>query len=186
MSDDAHSEWLPPQAPGAEPPRRWESLPDVPEAPFAAPAPAPQPAAPAPGPPADLWRGDVPPAPPGPGGYGASAVIARPAGNGAAVASLILGIAGLVLFFASGFGLFFILNLPCSILAWIFGAQAKRKLDRGQTNERRGMAQAGLALGVVGTVIGGLAIIGWAIGFLASEELRDEFRRAWDEQQAKQ
>jgi hypothetical protein len=64
--------------------------------------------------------------------------------------------------------------------------QGKRKVERGETTERRGMAQAGLALGVVGTIVGGLAIVGWALGFLLSEELRDEFQRQWDEQQRKQ
>jgi Domain of unknown function (DUF4190) len=184
MSEDAQSEWLPPQAPGAAPPRRWESMPDAPEAPAA-------PTAPEPGPPAvtaapESWHGVADAAPQPPGWGPAAPVAARPAGNGLAVASLILGIAGLVLFFVSGFGLIFVLNLPCSVLAWILGVQGKRKIDRGETTERRGMAQAGIALGVVGTIVGGLAIIGWALGFTFSEELRDEFQREWDKQQANQ
>jgi hypothetical protein len=189
MSEDAHTEWLPPQAPGADPPRRWESMPEAPEAPAhaALPETPAHPAAPAPA--TDWWRENSPPAAapapaPAVAQWGAGPVAARPAGNGAAVASLVLGIAGLALFFAAGFGLLFVLNLPCSVLAWIFGVQAKRKLDRGETTERRGMAQAGLALGVIGTVVGGLAIIAWALGFLFSDELRDSFQREWDKQQA--
>ncbi|MGI8595312.1 MAG: DUF4190 domain-containing protein [Solirubrobacteraceae bacterium] len=104
-------------------------------------------------------------------------------GNGHAVAALSLGIAGLVLFLLSGFGLVFILNLPCSVLAWIFGRAGMRRVDDGETTARRGMAQAGMLLGVVGTVIGGLAIVAWALGFVFSEELRDEFQREWDRRQ---
>jgi len=104
-------------------------------------------------------------------------------GNGHAVAALGLGIAGLVLFLVSGFGLVFILNLPCSILAWMLGVTGMRRVDRGETTARRGMAQAGMLLGVIGTVIGGLAIVAWALGFIFSEELRDEFQREWDRRQ---
>jgi Domain of unknown function (DUF4190) len=183
MGDDAHSGWLPPQAPGAAPPRRWESLPEAPEvAPHppadSAPGPVPAPRRP---PAAGWWQEEAAPVQPQ---WGAARVAARPAGNGAAVASLVLGVTGLLLFFFAGFGLLFVLNLPCSIMAWIFGVQAKRKLDRGETTERRGMAQAGLALGVVGTIVGGLAIVAWALGFIFSDDLRDEFRREWDKQQA--
>ena len=186
MSEDAHSEWLPPEAPGAKPPRRWESMPEAPEAtPYVPPQPVA--AARAPAPATDWWRDEGqqpathPQAP-----WGGAVPAARSAGNGAAVASLILGIAGLVLFLVAGFGLLFILNLPCSVLAWILGVQAKRKVDRGETTERRGMAQAGIALGIIGTVVGGLAIIAWALGFIFSDELRDSFQREWDKQQANQ
>ena len=77
----------------------------------------------------------------------------------------------------TAFGLVFVLNLPCSIMAWAFGVQGRRKVDRGETAERRGMAQAGMLLGIVGTVIGGLAIIAWALGFLLSDE------REWERRQ---
>jgi hypothetical protein len=177
MSEDAHTEWLPPQAPGAQPPRRWESQPETPEQPQTALQP------PSPAPPVDWWRQDAHAAQP-PVGWGHAAVVARPAGNAAALASLILGIAGIVLFFVGSFGLLFIVNMPCSILAWIFGVQGKRKIARGETTERRGMAQAGLALGIVGTVIGGLAIIAWALGFIFSDDLRQAFQDEWDKQQA--
>src|SRR4051812_29455290 len=99
MSEDAHSGWLPPQAPGADPPRRWESMPEAAEA---APHPSPVPeAAPyAPVPQTDWWGQDAAAPPPQ---FNAPPSAARPAGNGAAVASLILGVAGLVLFFFAGF-----------------------------------------------------------------------------------
>ena len=44
-----------------------------------------------------------------------------PASNGQATAGLILGIAGLTVL-VLGMGVFFFVSLPCSILAWVFGA----------------------------------------------------------------
>jgi len=104
-----------------------------------------------------------------------------PPGNGAAIASLVTGISGLVLFIFSGFGLFFVLNLPPSIMAWVLGVQGRRKVDRGQTDQHRGLAQAGLVLGLVGTVLGVLAVIGWVIAITTSEDLRDELRKQFDD-----
>lgn len=194
MSEEAgRPEWLPPQAPGAEPPRQWHSVDEAPpaEAPPTLGAPAAGTEFPtgieAPAPPgADWWQRGDPRMNPGPAAaysptHGAHASAAP--GNGHAVAALSLGVAGLVLFVVSGFGLVFILNLPCSILAWMFGVRGMRRVDRGETTARRGMAQAGMLLGVVGTVVGGLAIVAWALGFIFSEELRDEFQREWDRRQ---
>jgi hypothetical protein len=182
--------WLPPLAPGAQAPRRWHTVPEPstpagrspPSAPEAALGPNASSAAPTASGPDDAWwrdqRGASGAAPATFGGPLAAPV----ATNGHAVAALTLGIAGLVLFFASGFGLVFVLNLPCSVLAWVFGLRGMRRVDRGETAQRRGMAQAGMVLGVVGTVAGGLAIIGWTLGFLLSDELRDELQREWDRQ----
>lgn len=213
MSEEPRPEWLPPKAPGAQAPREWHSVPEPDPLPAAEPRPehaaggeaarpsplgsvagggAAEPGAAPPTPgrgPAvtdrrDWWRAGGAPARPAGGPVPMAARgAARPAGNGQALASLVLGIAGLVLFFAAGFGLVFVLNLPCSIMAWAFGVQGRRKVDRGETAERRGMAQAGMVLGIVGTVIGGLAIIAWALGFLLSDELRDQFQREWERRQ---
>jgi hypothetical protein len=212
MSEEPAPEWLPPKAPGGHPPRTWHNVPEpgsgesAPGAPWAE-SDSGEPAAggfAAPRPVAgerrdealggapfpterdarDWWRTDRA------GGRSAAASalapvpVSRSAGNGQALASLLLGIAGLVLFFASGFGLVFVLNLPCSIMAWVFGVQGRRKVARGETTERGGMAQAGMVLGIVGTVIGGLAIIAWALGFLLSDDLRDQFQREWERRQS--
>lgn len=107
-----------------------------------------------------------------------SSALASPAQatNSLAMASLVLGIAGLVLFvIPAGFGLVFILNLPCSILAWVFGMQAKRKVDRGEVLGRRPMAHAGMVLGIVGVVIGVLAVIAWVLAFSLDADLRHRF-----------
>ena len=62
--------------------------------------------------------------------------------NGLAVASLILGIVGLLIQF---FGI-------VNILAIVFGFVAKGQIDRGQ-GEGRGMAIAGIVLGFIGLAI---------------------------------
>jgi hypothetical protein len=81
--------------------------------------------------------------------------------------SLILGIAGLVLFvFPAGFGLVFVFNLPASIMAWVMGAKAGAR------------GRAGMVLGIVGTVLGVLAIVAWGVAIAVSPELRDELSKA--------
>lgn len=62
--------------------------------------------------------------------------------NGMAVASLVLGIVGLLI---SLFGV-----LP--ILAIVFGAVGRRQIDQGG-GRGRGMATAGLILGVIGLIL---------------------------------
>jgi hypothetical protein len=187
MADEERVEWLPPQAEGAQQTPRFDpdapdplATPPPPEPPPGPPTGSPQPLPPpahypppsqAPAPPPYPYQGQPWPQPP-----------ARLPGNNAALISLISGIAGLVLFvFPAGFGLVFIFNLPCSIFAWVYGVRGRRAVDRGYTHERRGMAQAGLVLGIIGTVLGVLAIIGWALAFALSEELRRELERQIEE-----
>jgi hypothetical protein len=192
MADEERVEWLPPQPEGGNAPPRFDpEAPDPlaappprepPPAPPAAHQPPPAPAYPPPqGPPAGYPPPQEPPA-----GYPPPqwppAYRPRPPGNSSALVSLVAGIAGLVLFvFPAGFGLVFIFNLPCSILAWVFGVRGRRQVDRGHTGERRGMAQAGIVLGIVGTVLGVLAIVGWALAIALSEEVRRELERQIEE-----
>ena len=65
--------------------------------------------------------------------------------NGLAVASLVLGIVGLVLTITVWIG------PVCDVLAIVFGAMARRRLPEGAPN--RGMATAGFILGIVGLVL---------------------------------
>jgi hypothetical protein len=105
----------------------------------------------------------------------------RAAGNSSARWSLIAGIGGLALFvFPSGFGLLFIFNLPCSIMAWVLGREGLRRADAGEGPEQRGRAQAGMVLGIIGVVLGVAAIVAWAIAIATSEELRNELSRAFE------
>jgi hypothetical protein len=89
-------------------------------------------------------------------------------GNGKATASLVLGIVGLTFLFF-GAGLFFCwISLPCSILAWIFGPLGKRDVDEGKTTRGDGAAKAGFWMGLVGTIVGVLALAAWIVGFAVS------------------
>jgi hypothetical protein len=177
--EDRDVEWLPPEPAGEAPPRFdprvSDPLPPAPPPP--AYTTAPPPTGPPVQPPTPAWQQT--PSAPWPHAYG------KAPGNGAAIWSLILGIAGLVMFiFPSGFGLVFVFNLPASVAAWILGVRGRRRVDRGETHEHRGRAQAGIILGIVGVVIGVLAIIGWALAIALSDEVRDELRRAFEDGQS--
>lgn len=68
--------------------------------------------------------------------------------------ALILGLVGV-----AGF---FVLLVPVLVspLAWYFGATARREVDRDPTRwGGRGEAQAGMVLGIIGTVLLALAIL---------------------------
>jgi hypothetical protein len=97
----------------------------------------------------------------------------RPAARpGSDVPSLVAGIAGLVLFvFPAGFGLVFVFNLPASIMAWVLGRNAG---ERGRT---------GMVLGIVGTALGILAIVGWGIAIALSDDLRNQLQNAVEDGQ---
>ena len=99
------------------------------------PPPPPPPAAPPP----------PPPMPAQPGGGGAAAST-----NGFAIASLVLGILGIV---TCGYTF-----LVAPLLAVIFGVIAKRQIaERGQGGQ--GLAQWGFILGVIGLVVSVLLIV---------------------------
>lgn len=82
---------------------------------------------------------------PGPG--------AQQPSSGKAMASLILGIAGI-----------FVVPLICSILAIVYGNQAKREIAAsGGTMSGDGLAKAGVILGWVGI---GLIVVGIVLGLV--------------------
>ena len=64
------------------------------------------------------------------------------------MASLVLGIAGFV-----------VCPLICSVLAIIFGLQAKTKIRQDPSLQGEGMAQAGFILGIIGLAVGAILII---------------------------
>ena len=159
------TEWLPPRAPGGAPPPRWVPEGDghVPAA-FEHPAFAPPSDRP---PPPSTW--DAAPAgarsPTAPRG----AAVSEP-GNDTATASLVLAITGLA-FLLLGLGLAFVVNLPCSIAAWILGARGVQKVDRGETRQMRGIARAGQLAGIVGVALGLLAVTLWIVYFATGHHL---------------
>jgi hypothetical protein len=155
--------WLPPQAPGGQPPPRFDMVvpdrveprqapPAVPDA-FAASAstrPAPGPAVP----------------------------------NGLALTAVILGVLGVLLLLLT-LGLLWFIALPCSIAAWMCGAQARNRINLGEVLTGRGQANAGYLLGVAGVVIGVAAAIGWIVYFANGgnlDELQQDLERWRDEQ----
>jgi len=80
--------------------------------------------------------------------------------NGMGVASLVLGIVGLALLCAYGFG--FIL----SILAIVFGKIGLNRVDQGLANNRS-VAKAGFVLGIIGTALAAVALVVIVIVVLA-------------------
>jgi hypothetical protein len=152
--------WLPPTAPGAKPPPRFD-------------APAPQPAPAEPAQPPASGPTFVKPAPAAPG-----------EGNRTAVWAMSLGITGLALLVLS-LGSLFVLTLPFSIAAWVLAARARRQIESGATTQGDGQATAALWLGRIGVIAGVAALVVFAV-LLASgvdfEQLRDDLERELDEQ----
>jgi hypothetical protein len=109
------------------------------------------------------WGPPLGPLPPGP---------PRPPRNDQATLALILGIGGLLAFVGARLGLLFVLNLPPAIAAWIVGVDARRWIALGETSEGASAARAGVVLGVVGTLLGALAIVGWALALALSPDRR--------------
>jgi hypothetical protein len=155
MADDAPGTggWLPPVAPGGNPPPRF----DAPQ--WAAPQAAAQ--RPAPDRP-------LPPAFTAP----------RPAGNPAAVWGLVLGIGGLTLLLLS-LGTLFFITIPLSFGAWAMAKRA-RAASEDEAVGGEGQAAAALWLGRIG-VIAGIAAAVVLIVLIASgadlEDLRRDLER---------
>lgn len=102
-----------------------------------------------------LWEapaGGGPQAPPA-AGYRATGQQQTP---GNAIASLVLGILGLIL-----------CPIICSVLAIVFGRQAKDQIERDPNLTGAGLATAGYIMGIVGLVLYGLLILFWVIAIAA-------------------
>jgi hypothetical protein len=111
------------------------------------------------------WRQEEQPQqqPTGPGGWHQTPdgrwVQTGPTSSGKATASLVLGILGLVF-----------CPLICSVLALVFGYQARNEIDgSGGRISGRGNAKAGIVLGWVGVVLCALFVILIVIGVLAGD-----------------
>jgi hypothetical protein len=96
------------------------------------------------------------------GGYEAPSTGYRPPAQqqrtpGNAVASLVLGILGIIL-----------CPLICSVLAIIFGRQAKDEIERDPSLGGAGMAQAGYILGLVGLGLFALGLVFWVVVIAAA------------------
>lgn len=180
MADEpsVSSGWLPPRAPGAKPPPRFES--SEREEPADAPAPAPK---------REPVRGWEPPSPRG----GATqqqvadgpTIVQPPAvSNSLATVALVLGIVGLIVLLIT-LGIGTLISLPLSIAAWVCASKARGRIRRGETSEGVGNARAGWILGMVGVGLGLAALITWAALDAAGytvDELRESIERELERQ----
>ena len=176
MADEpgTHRGWLPPNAPGAQPPPRFDAVP-------------PPPPAPAPGPdwsPPGADRRAQAGAPPAPGRPTFTREQAPGPRNTTAAWALGLGIAGLALLLVS-FGTLFLITLPCSIAAWMLGRKAQGMAERGEIAAGQGQVTAALWLGRIGVIAGVTALVVF-IALVASgfdfEQFRDDLQRELDKQ----
>jgi hypothetical protein len=180
MADEpgTHRGWLPPNAPGAQPPPRFDAVPPPP------PAPTPAPPAPPEWRPPGADRSAQAGTPPVPGRP--TFTRERPPGprNTTAAWALGLGIAGLALLLVS-FGTLFLITLPCSVAALMLGRKAQGMAERGEIPAAQGQVTAALWLGRVG-VIAGVAALVVFVALVASgfdfEQFRDDLQRELDKQ----
>jgi len=180
MPDEAPSTggWLPPAAPGGNPPPRFDApgwtapRPAHPPVEEQQPAggtergygmPVPEPAAPQRTARAERPRFDAP----------------RKESNGAAVWGLVLGCAGLTLLLFS-FGTLFFVTLPLSAAAWVLGRRAREAIADGSATTGEGQATAALWLGRAGVIAGVAAavlLISLVVGGFDFEEFRRDLER---------
>lgn len=170
--------FLPPQAAGREP-----DLGGAPDPPPPAPAPggfaAPSGAAP----PAPPQRGQAP----HPSWYqpqpGWASGPAEP-DNGPAVLGFALSLSSIGLLVISA-GLSSLVSIGLGIVGMLQGAKGKRLVRDGHTAKNKDLAQAGFVIGIVATVLAGLATLFWiaiAIAIAVDEDARREFERELDDQ----
>ena len=69
---------------------------------------------------------------------------------------MVLGIIGLVTVWCYGFGIIF------SVLAIVLGKMGMTKAEQGRANNL-GTAKAGFVMGIIGTALGALIILGWIL-----------------------
>jgi Domain of unknown function (DUF4190) len=70
--------------------------------------------------------------------------------SGKAIASLVLGIVSLFLF-----------GVIAGVLAIVLGVQARKEIERDPTVGGRGLAAAGMVLGIIGVVLWAIIILIW-------------------------
>jgi hypothetical protein len=181
MSDEESVRgWLPPHAPGAQPPPRFEPAPPEPEpAPPAAsswqpPSTTPQQAE-------DRYWGPPPtPRPPAAAGPPPAPPAARAAGgDGLAIAAIILGVISIA-FLLLSLGTGFPFAILMSGATWAVGARAQRRAP-----QPGGAARTAVVIGMVGVGLSVAALVVWIVllstGF-SYDDLRDWLERKLQEQ----
>ena len=163
--NEERRDFLPPEPAGPEPELGPGPAPQAPPPP-AYPTP-PQP--PPPGYPAYGWQ--QPQAPPPGWGYPPPP---QPE-NGPAVTGFVLSLVSAGLLFFSG-GISSLVSIGCAIAGIVVSRKGKRKVDRGETQKHKGLAQAGFIIGIVGLVLAVLATVVWTLIIVAAAT-DDEFRQ---------
>jgi hypothetical protein len=99
----------------------------------------------------------------------------HPPRNAQAIASLVIGIAGLALLVVS-VGLSFIVSLPCAIIALNLGREGRRRaMAEGIGGQRA--ARAGIRLGIAGCVLCVLAAVAWILVIVLDVNVGTDFGR---------
>lgn len=83
-------------------------------------------------------------------------------GNMPALISVFLGPLSVFLILFSSGGAFFV-SLPCAIAAIVLGSMGMRRVDRGESDSHRALAQIGRITGIIGTVLSVLALIAFLL-----------------------
>jgi hypothetical protein len=145
------TDFLPPQAPDSDEPRRWEARPQDG---------------------ADHARVVVA------AKLGAAPVLQtgeHPPRNGHALASLGIGLAGVALLILS-VGISFIVTLPCSVIAIVLGRQGRRRaVEEGIGGFRA--ARAGVIVGIAGIVLCVIALVAWILLLWLDPDITTDFGR---------
>lgn len=88
-------------------------------------------------------------------------------GKGFSIAALVMGILGIV---GGWFPIVGYFTLVMAILGIIFGAKG-RKMSAAAEGKASGLATAGLVLGIIGTVLGGIGVLCTTCTLCAAAEL---------------
>ena len=78
-------------------------------------------------------------------------------------------------------GLSSIVSVGCAGFAIFYSLKGRSRVDQGLTPKHRGLAQAGLIVGIVSLVLALIATAGWIIIF-SSDELLDDLERELEDQ----
>lgn len=92
-----------------------------------------------------------------------------------------LGITGLVIFLGGIVFFPLLISLPCAIAAIVTGRAGMRKVDRGETERNRGLAQAGFISGIAGTILSVLGIVAWILLIALFGEFSTTFETTQEE-----
>lgn len=91
--------------------------------------------------------------------------------KGMSIAALVCGIVGCVGMFMSAHPVIAVITLVVAILGIVFGAKGMKASK--VTGEGKGLAVAGLVLGIIGTVFAAIGVICWACVACAAKKVTD-------------